>query len=140
MRRLGISCLLPILGMVFMTSLAAGYQSQQADGGTVAADKAYQELKVKDLSAAIEDFRKALAADPANLQWRKDLGYAYLSANRPAEAFAEFETVYREQKDDYPLTLELGYLAQRLGRDESALQYFGAAQKSSDSTISRQAA
>ena len=107
--------------------------------GQEAAERAYQELAAKDYTLAIQDFQKALAADPSNSQWRTDLGYTQVAAGSPRDARLEFEIVYREHPQDLGIALELGYLSQQMHEESAAEDYFKAAAASTDATIAQQA-
>jgi len=102
--------------------------------GQEAAERAYQELAAKDYTLAIQDFQKALAADPSNSQWRTDLGYTQVAAGSPRDARLEFEIVYREHPQDLRIALELGYLSQQLHEESAAEDYFKAAAASTDAS------
>jgi tetratricopeptide (TPR) repeat protein len=104
-----------------------------------AADRAYAEAAAKNFTAAIKDFRNALAEDPSNAIWRKDLGFACLGAGFPEDAAAEFTRVYSEHPEDLGVALQLGYLWQQLRRDEDAAKYFAEAARSADPEVSKNA-
>ena len=96
----------------------------------------YRELAAKNYEAAIRDFQKALAEDPSNSRWRKDLGYADVAAGLFADAFKQFDMVYRAHSDDLEIALELGYLSEQLHQQDAAEEYFQAATRSADEKIS----
>ena len=82
----------------------------------------------------------ALAADPANDGWRKDLGFACLSAGLPEEAATESQEICGLHPEDFALALQLGYIFRRLNRIEGAEEYFETAAQSADRNLSGQAA
>jgi tetratricopeptide (TPR) repeat protein len=84
----------------------------------------------------MQDFRKALAADPSNATWRKDLGFACLAAGFPEDAAAEFARVHFEHPEDLGVVLQLGYLSLQLHREEDAGKYFKQAARSADPVVS----
>jgi Flp pilus assembly protein TadD len=110
----------------------------QADGssGVEEADQAYREVAAKNYIGAIRDFRKSLKADPSNLQWRRDLGFACLAAGFQEEAAVEFTRVYSEHPEDSATALQLGYLSQQLYRNEDAKKYFEQVARSADPVFS----
>jgi tetratricopeptide (TPR) repeat protein len=122
---LGLLCALPNL------------HAQQS--GAESADRAYAEVVAKNFTAAIKDFRSALAEDPSNAVWRKDLGFACLAAGFPEDAAGEFTRVYSEHPEELGVALQLGYLWQQLHRDEDAVKYFGEAARSADPEVSANA-
>lgn len=112
--------LLPVLPKTH----AAPQQMADASLRAETADRAYSELAAKNYTAAIRDFTEALAANPSNASWRKDLGFAYLAAGLPEAAVAEFAAVYSQHPDDFGVALQLGYLTQQLQRYADARKYF----------------
>jgi len=137
-------CGLGIFVCLSLTSAAPiGYAQSRAPespSAFEAADRAYTEIAAKKYTAAIADFRIALAADPANAGWRKDLGFACLSAGLPEEAATEFQEIYDLHPEDFALALQLGYIFQQLNRIEGAKKYFETAVQSADRNLSGQAA
>jgi tetratricopeptide (TPR) repeat protein len=136
-KRLGFAA--GIVAGLFCGTFQGWAASPQADPGGEAASRAYQENVAGDYSAAIRDFQEALAENPANTQWRKDLAYAYVSAGSLSEAAKEFQALYRANPSDPRIALEIGYLSQQLLRDDDAVEYFRAAQQSTDAEVSGRA-
>ena len=115
------------VGIGLLTIQPESYaRAQRADvsSGADAADQAYREVAAKNYAAAVQDFRKALAVDPADNNWRKDLGFACLAAGDPEDAAVEFAKVYSEHPDDFAVALQLGYLSRQLHRNDDAGKYF----------------
>lgn len=80
--------------------------------------------KNQRMSAAIEDFRAVLAADPRHAAARGELAWALLNDQRREEARDEAR---RAQQDDPRLakpSVTLGILAQDAGDDQSAIREF----------------
>jgi tetratricopeptide (TPR) repeat protein len=100
------------------------------------ADRAYQELAQANYPAAIEDFNRALAKEPANWTWRKELAYTYARVELLKDAAREFQTVYRDNPGDLILALELGYISQKLHDEQASEGYFKDAAGSTDRKIS----
>jgi tetratricopeptide (TPR) repeat protein len=124
-------------GLLFGSALGHAAPLQAPSGaGLGAANQAYQEAADKKFAVAVEDFQKALAANPSNSRLRKDLGYAYLAAGSPKDAAGQFEAVYREHPDDLRTALDLGYVLEQLHQDDAALQCFETAGRSTDPQIS----
>jgi Tfp pilus assembly protein PilF len=66
----------------------------------------------------VEDFRRALALDPANNGLRRELGYLLLRMEFPGEAELEFRTVTETAPEDLLSATQLGFLL--LGRGDAA--------------------
>jgi tetratricopeptide (TPR) repeat protein len=66
----------------------------------------------------VEDFRRALALDPANTELRRELGYLLLRMEFPLEAELEFRTVTEMAPEDLLSATQLGFLL--YGRGEAA--------------------
>jgi tetratricopeptide (TPR) repeat protein len=135
-RRFGLILVVGVGLLVVLPEIHAGQQQADTPFGAESADQAYREVADKNYPGAIQDFRKALAADPSNAIWRKDLGFAFLAAGFPEKAVTEFERVYSAHPEDLGVALQLGYLSQQLHRDEDAGKYFGEAARSVDPEIS----
>lgn len=118
---------------------AAAVTDNETRGASDAAQQAYQDLAAKNFAAAVEHFKNALALEPSNERWRKDMAYALVSAGSLAEAVTEFQRIYSEHPDQLEIALQLGYLSQQLSRVQEAIRYFGDAERSSDRRISEQA-
>jgi len=99
------------------------------------ADQAYHELSLKNYPAAIDNFTKALAQDPSNTLWRKDLGYAYLESGSAHNALKEFTTIYRDNPSELGIGLQLGYLSEQLREYDAAEMFYNQAAASTDSKI-----
>jgi tetratricopeptide (TPR) repeat protein len=126
--------ILLLAGMLIGSTAGAG--QGPAVPGSQAAENGYHEMTAKNYQAAIQAFKKALAEDPSNSRWRKDLGYADVAAGLFEDADKQFEMVYREHSDDLEIALELGYVSQQLHREDAAEGYFQAATRSADDKIS----
>jgi tetratricopeptide (TPR) repeat protein len=107
--------------------------------GLAAANDAYHQMSMKQYKAAILEFRKALAGDPSNADWRKGLAYAELAASSPQDAASDFERVYRDHPEQLRIALELGYVYLQLHDNGRAEKYFAAAASSVDPEISQPA-
>ena len=114
---------------------------QQADNtpSVAVAEQAYREVDAKDYSAAIRDFRKALASDPTNMDWQNDLAYASLSAGAIDDAAAEFERALAVDPKNFGAALQLGYIFEQLHRSGAATKYFEIAARGPDESLSGQA-
>ena len=78
----------------------------------VAADRLFVE---GDLYAAVEEFRLALLADPANMLARNSLGICYAQMGKADLARREFEQVAAAEDDNVMAHYNLGWACQRLG-------------------------
>jgi Flp pilus assembly protein TadD len=134
-RRFGLVLVVCVGLLTVLPEIQAGPQADTSPGAE-AAEQAYREVSGKNYAGAIQDFRKALAANPSNAIWRKDLGFACLAAGLPEDAAAEFSRVYSEHPEDFGLALQLGYLSVQLHREEDARKYFEQASRSADPGLS----
>ena len=126
--------LLPVLPKGFAEPPQAG-----AASATEAAGRAYGELAAKHYDDAIQEFQRALAADPANTIWRKDLAFTYLAAGLAESAVAEFARVYADHPEDTGVALQLGYLYAAAGKGKEAREMFIAARQDADPKLAAQA-
>lgn len=115
-----------------------GY-GQQSPAAVDAAQHAYQEISQGNYASAESWFLKALAADPANADVRKDLGYLYERTGDIKKAVGQFEIVFKAHSEDLRTALELGYFSQRLRREDQAILYFQAATQSADPDVQSKA-
>ena len=135
-KRLGLILAVGVGLFSVLPEIHAGPPQSSGSLGNVDADKAYREVADKNYNGAMQDFRKALAADSANSSWRKDLGFACLAAGFPEDAATEFKRVYFEHPEDFAVALQLGFVSQQLRRDDDARKYFALAARSADPEIS----
>lgn len=70
---------------------------------------------------ALEDYRRAVALDPARRDARLRLAQMLLEANVPGEALEHFERLAREQPDDPVVLLGLARCRRQVGEPEQAL-------------------
>jgi tetratricopeptide (TPR) repeat protein len=119
-------------------TLQLAAQTQEVPGSQLA-DRAYQELTAKNYQGAIDNFNAALFANPSNSRWRKDLGYAYKSADKASLAVREFQVVFKDNPQDLMMALELGYLSEGLHNEGAAEAYYKQATASADEDVSKPA-
>ena len=79
--------------------------------GDAELNAAYKARAQKDYDAAIQLFRKGLAAQPANAGAHKDLAYTLLQAGENADARDEFEAALKLNPGDETAALEYAFLA-----------------------------
>ena len=92
------------------STIALGQGALQAEGG--------------DCRSALPKLEHAAAADPNNPDIHEELGYCYLTLQRPDDAIREFErTAALDPKDPYPLQ-QLGWLAMEKKDDKKAVDAF----------------
>lgn len=106
-----------LLGLLLGGHLVSGQTDEPAT-------RAYTALQVKDYEAAIAGFRAALAAEPGNTAWRKDLAYTLLRAGEREQARDEFERVLAGAPDDQHTALEFAYLCFETKREADARRVF----------------
>ncbi len=127
-----------IFCLLFALALPGFSQTQTAPGFSPA-QRAYQELAGKNYSAAVHLFLKALEADPGNTSLRKDLAYLYVRQGSWLSAAGQFEVIHRAHPEDLATALQLGFLYNRMKRDDLSAEYFKAAAQSQDPKISESA-
>lgn len=88
------------------------------------AARAYEALRARDYDTAIRAFQDALAAQPANSGWRKDLAYTLLRAGEREQARDEFAAVMDSAPDDHHSTLEFAFLCFETKRETEARRVF----------------
>lgn len=84
-------------------------------------------LEESDAEAAIEAYRKAIAADPANLDARINLGLLLHTARRLPEAGRVYSDALQACGPDALLLFNLAVLLEDLGQDEDAERAYRAA-------------
>jgi len=72
----------------------------------------------------VDDFRRALAFDPANHELRRELAYLLLRLNREREAEAEFQILTQNAPDDLLSATQLGFLLWARGEKLAAQVLF----------------
>lgn len=85
------------------------------------------------------EFRAALALDPARHSLRRDLAYLLLQVNLRDEAVAEFEAVIAASPSDYQAASQLAFLYQAEGDIERAAAMLSQVQESGDPNIAEPA-
>jgi len=87
----------------------------------ISADKLYQ---YGDIDGAIEEFKKALAIDPQNVNVHNSLGVCYGVQGKLDPAIDAFETAIRLDPEDVMATYNLGLAHFKQGDKEKALDLF----------------
>jgi tetratricopeptide (TPR) repeat protein len=87
----------------------------------ISADKLYQ---YGDIDGAIEEFKKALAIDPQNVNVHNSLGVCYGVQGKLDLAIDAFETAIRLDPNDVMATFNLGLAHIKHGNQEKALELF----------------
>ena len=87
----------------------------------ISADKLYQ---YGDIDGAIEEFKKALAVDPENVNVHNSLGVCYGVQGESDLAIDAFETAIRFDPTDVMATFNLGLAHIKQGDQEKALEMF----------------
>jgi Tfp pilus assembly protein PilF len=83
----------------------------------------------------VDDFRRALALDPANTELRRELGYLLLRMELPREAELEFRTVTEMAPEDLLSATQLGFLLHGRGDDDDAEPLFDRVLASKDEDL-----
>ncbi len=94
--------------------------------------EAHNALKEKDYDRAIAYFRNAVALDPAQPAYRKDLAYTLLKTGDTEEARDQFEHIVRLSTQDWHSTLEYGYLCHETRRVREARRIFDLVRHNAD--------
>ncbi len=119
-------------------SCALGAVQSEPPGAAAyaAADRAYKSLRANDLDAAVAGLDRALAIEPSNPLWRKDLAYALLRTGDRERARDHFETLWRSNPEDWTAGLEYAYLCYETRREREAHEAFERLRKSPDAGVS----
>jgi Tfp pilus assembly protein PilF len=133
------SAFFPTLMLSWALATSHGLAQAVANSSPPLAQQAYDQLSKKDYGGAIELFLKALEGDPDNISLRKDLAYTYVQQGSLLSAAGQFEIVLKAHPDDFGTALELGFLYNRMGRNDLAKKDFALAVKSPDPDISSRA-
>ncbi len=92
-------------------------------------------LKLKQVTAAVEAYRAAIAADPDHVAAHVQLGVAYENLDRADEALASYRQAYEIDDENISAVYFLGLLSARLEEYEEALALFGEAEALFDSGL-----
>lgn len=87
----------------------------------ISADKLYQ---YGDIDGAVEEFKKALAVDPKNVNVHNSLGVCYGVQGKLDAAVKEFEATLRLDPEDVMATFNLGLARAKQGDQDKALELF----------------
>ncbi len=88
------------------------------------ADRAYDELRVKQYDAAITLFRQAIAETPGQIGLWKDLAYTLLKTGENEAARDAFGEAMKLQPSDTHVAMEYAFLAYETGRKPEARRIF----------------
>jgi tetratricopeptide (TPR) repeat protein len=102
--------------LFFLAALLA-FQTNLADQGLKALD-------AKQYSEAIDDFTKAIAADPKDYSAHFNLALAYSLSGKNAEAIPEYKKTLELKPDLYEADLNLGISLLREKQPAAAITYF----------------
>jgi len=95
-------------------------------------EKAYESLREKKYSDAIQQFLEAIQAAPRRAGIRKDLGYVYLKIGETESARDTFEQALSLDPQDFRVALELAFLSYETGQEARALQLLDQVRQSGD--------
>jgi len=101
---------------------------------TNVSEQGLKALDEKQYQTAIDDFTKAIAADPKDYSLHFNLALAYSLAGKNAEAIPEYKKTLELKPDLYQAELNLGISLLRENRPAEAIPYFSGAatQKAQD--------
>jgi tetratricopeptide (TPR) repeat protein len=118
----GVVAAIFLLGVVTPRPAAAA-----ADGGAQAFEQGVQAFRAGDFPAALQGFLDARrdGLDTPGLHY--DLGATYYKLQRYPEAEGEFQGLANDPEWAALALYNLGLIAQRSGREQQALEYFGRA-------------
>lgn len=121
-----------------VAQLAAG-AAPQPDPVYALVSEAYELMARKEFEAAVERFRRALAADPKRVNLYSEIGFASLKMGETEQAVAAFETYEKARPDDAHNALQLAYLYMQTAREQKGLEYFERVEKGADPALAKQA-
>ncbi|MBI4906438.1 MAG: tetratricopeptide repeat protein [Acidobacteria bacterium] len=96
------------------------------------ATEAFNALKDKDYDRAVASFRRAIEADPARADYRKEMAYTLLKMGETEEARDQFEVIVKLEPKDWHSTMEYGYLCHETRRVREARRVFDLVRKQGD--------
>jgi len=121
-----LSCFAAI---VLLLSIVPWQPAGAAADGAQAAEQGVQAFRAGDYQAALQSFLDALRAGLDTPGLRYDLGATYYRLGRYAEAEREFQALAPDPKWAPLAHYNLGLTAQRAGRPQQAMEYFGEAHR-----------
>jgi Flp pilus assembly protein TadD len=98
-----------------------------------AVERAYEALRARDYDAAIEFFRQAIEAAPADVRLRQDLGYTLLKTGETEAARDQFAEAVRLEPTTERIALEYAFLCDETKRPAEARRTFERIRKSGSS-------
>ena len=87
------------------------------------ARQAQADLQNHKLDLAVEEYRKLLSLDPANVNAHANLGVAYYLQKQFDQAAEQFETSLHAQPDLWNISALCGFSEKQLGRNSKAIIY-----------------
>jgi tetratricopeptide (TPR) repeat protein len=109
------------------TFAARAYHRKQERFGAEWYQRGERALKESHPSAAVEDFRNALAYSRDNDLYRLRLAQALMADHRPQEARSHLLLLWEKEPGDGTINLELARLAAMWGDRQQAVRYYHAA-------------
>lgn len=99
-------------------------QEEPEDPATRNLNEGYEAKESGDLAGAVDAFRRAMEADPSNLDATLELGHTLLELKREEEAIPVFEHAVELAPERADLWAQLGYLYEGEERKEKAADAF----------------
>jgi predicted Zn-dependent protease len=103
---------------------AVAHKSGEAETLFVAAKRQDPAFGGTDVRAAVDGYRRAVALDPDNAQYRNHLAAGLLRAGRPDEAAYNLEAAVRLVPSEPKYIVNLGYAHHKRGDETHALLYY----------------
>lgn len=117
--------------VVWLMALGAWGQTPPA----LEAQQAYEAFNRRDYERAAALFRQALAREPNNLSWRKELAYTLLKMGRTEEGRDAFAGVVERDAGDSRSALEYAYLCHETGQRRQARRIFHQLRNAADEAV-----
>jgi len=115
--------------VVLLLSIVPWQPVRAAADGALAAERGVSAFRAGDYQTALQSFLAALAAGLDTPGLRYDLGATYYRLQRYPEAEREFQALAPDPQWAPLAHYNLGLTAQRLGRPQRAMEYFGEAHR-----------
>src|SRR5690348_2919768 len=118
---------LSILAVVFflaVTGLSRAYYQQREFLGNRWSARGFADLRAKNYSAAVTDFRAALLYSRDDYSYQLNLAEALIGLNRTGEASAYLLNLWDREPENGAVNLELARIARQQGRTDQAIRYY----------------
>jgi tetratricopeptide (TPR) repeat protein len=121
---LTVLTLLAVVFFLFVTGLSRAYYAQRESLGTRWFERGVTDLKAKNYSAAVTEFRTALLYSRDNFSYQLNLAEALIGMHHLGEASAYLLNLWDREPENGLVNLQLAQIAALQGRTEEAIRYY----------------